>query len=203
MSKADWDKAAATLDLPALKKLILTESDGESFPAQKELFKLIGKSNERLRVLDYGCGLGRNIIGMVTRSPYWKVTGADVLPMVKRAQAFLKDSLPKDDHKRVTVQEVNADLFEQSFDAILMCFVLQHIAKAEAQDILVRLQAVAPLLVLYGRRWMDDGTPDAFVLLRDSGWIIERTGWSEGGEREDHFVAICRSPVLDTTKRKA
>ena len=63
--------------------------DIDDFAVPSKDLDILGEKNHALRVLDFGCGLGRNILAIKSYYPNWIVVGYDSPPMVARAKAFL------------------------------------------------------------------------------------------------------------------
>jgi SAM-dependent methyltransferase len=101
------------------------------------------------RVLDFGCGVGRNF-------PYLKeiashVTGTDLPPMVERCRELAP----------VTVDELSPDWGElraRSFDLVFTTLVLQHVEPDACARYFQDFARMAPNVYLLSRASSDFGT---------------------------------------------
>lgn len=178
MSKADWIKAAQEQKQPELMHMIMTacKKPGD-FVADPRLLSYLGNRRELLKVLDFGCGLGRNCLGIARFSDKWEVMGYDLTPMIERAHRYIPSTTTdKDILDRIHLTDsMQTAVEEYSPDVALACFCLQHIDKSELLDILPWMGDYIPKLIVSGRTWMDDGTMDAFALVEACGWRITKT----------------------------
>lgn len=203
MSKADWERLARSADETALMRAIKDNCGKPAeFLPEPDAVDLIGDYRAKLRVLDFGCGLGRNLLALRSASSHWEVYGYDLPPMIDRAQRYLPQRLPYKALTRPVAfrsdwELLRAELRADPVDVVLAVFVFQHIdlqtLKATAADL---REMVKPggSVVVRGRRWMDDGTPDTFTVLSSAlgeprspepGTYPE---WTPGGGRLDHFT---------------
>lgn len=190
MSKNDWRNIAATQPIERLMHTILTACDKpENFVANPELICRLGSTYERLSILDIGCGLGRNLIGIATHSPLWNATGYDLPEMIARASAYLKEKVV---HRAIAARIFITSDFEKAFsqpcDVALACYCFQHIDAGELEMILSAVKRTTKRLVVCGRRVMDDGTPDCFKLIAACGWKQKSGDYYPAGGSEDHFT---------------
>lgn len=110
----------------------------------------LGSPNEPLKVLDFGCGFGRNLHGLPEK---WEVTAYDNANMLKRVPEYYAARGSKL-VKAALVSDWN-ELRERKFDAILASLVFQHVPPPVLEEYLKDLQKMTPRLVVYGRCWND------------------------------------------------
>jgi SAM-dependent methyltransferase len=142
--REDWMAAADAADTEEIRERILTGyRDGKPFtPYVPTLTLPPGLS----RVLDFGCGLGRNF-------PYLTqiagaVTGFDLPPMIDRCRAAAA----------VPVARLTSDwdaLRTEQFDLIFASLVLQHIEPGPMRAFLADFARMAPAVYLLTRTRTD------------------------------------------------
>ena len=122
----------------------------EELKPEADAIAALGSTGGALKVLDFGCGFGRNLQGMPEK---WEVVGYDNPQMLKRVPEY---AIAKGG-KRVKAELVSDwnDLRERKFDAVLATFVFQHVPPLVLEAYLVDLQFMTPKLVVLGRCWLD------------------------------------------------
>jgi len=93
---------------------------------------LKGRFDPRMRILDAGCGSGRNLVHFMREG--FDVCGVDVSPEaiahVRSLARALAPRLPEENFRREPVEKMSFE--DESFDAVLSSAVL-HFARDEAQ----------------------------------------------------------------------
>jgi len=160
-----------------------------------EIIRLIGDSNEPRSVLDFGCGVGRNLIGM---SKAWKLFGYDSEPMILITAKYIFDH--NDDIKLFyNWERIRQIALKEKFDTIFCCYVLQHIPEPQLRWYLDQFKEVGKELFVFGRRAIDptntgtgyDGR-NKFVsvwkIIFDCGYKISEAqeGFTLEGNGNDH-----------------
>ena len=142
---------AAQLNRAGLMNAILTGSTAETFKPDHRLIQQCGGRWEPLRLLDFGCGLGRNVPGY---SVQWSVTLYDSLPMLMRAVTYLRE-------QNLAIWPMMTNNWDalktQKFDAVLASLVFQHILEPDLIEYLKDLRHMTKRLVVFGRRFNDGG----------------------------------------------
>jgi len=162
----DWMAVADTADSEEIRERILTGyKDGKPFTPYVPIVPLpfnIG------RVLDFGCGLGRNFsyLKRTARS----VAGFDLPPMIEQCRRHASDEVDflSSDWTEVRVRR---------FDLIFASLVLQHVESDSLRTFLVDFAGMAPAVYLLTPTRTDFGEN-----LLD---IIAATGRFEPGECVD------------------
>ena len=158
MSEHDeWRSIAETADDAELRERILTGfKDGKPFAPYVPTIPLPAPLG---RVLDFGCGVGRNF-------PYLKdiaahVTGFDLPPMIDRCRRLAP----------VPADALSSDwtaLEAERFDLVFASLVLQHLATDAARARMDDFARIAPAVYVITRRDGDFGA-DMLRLIADSG----------------------------------
>ncbi len=205
----DWEDVARASDDDDLRERILTGfKAGKPFTPYEPTIKLPASIE---RVLDFGCGAGRNF-------PYLKsiariVYGFDLPPMIARC-------------RRLAAVDVD-DLIEDwtavrgvRFDLIFASLVLQHIEPERARSYLEDFATMAPAVYLLTRTDSDFGTLvlDAVSVsgLFDPGTcvrvdhdpeshqlrVLDRKSIAEAATEEGaHYEVLLRSRAFGARKR--
>jgi SAM-dependent methyltransferase len=150
-SKQEWGRLAATAHPDDIREKILTGfKAGKPFAPHTPTIALPPGLD---RVLDFGCGLGRNFpyLTSIARS----VTGFDLPPMIARCRTLATQPVDR-------LEDDWARLREERFDLIFVSLVLQHIENDACVSYLHDFARMAPLVDLctrtdgdYGRNVLD------------------------------------------------
>ena len=141
-----WCQIAATARPEDVREAILTGyRDGKVFAPYVPLLKMPPLEH----VLDFGCGLGRNIPYLC--SVAGQVVGFDLAEMIERC-------------RREVALPLGADLTsdwrwvrQQRFDCVFACLVFQHIDPAELRTLLLDCATIAPWTYVLSRGRNDFG----------------------------------------------
>ena len=136
----EWSALAATASDDDLRERILTGfKSGKPFTPYVPTLELPAALG---RVLDFGCGLGRNFPYLKTVSRH--VTGFDLPPMIDRCRVAAPDRID------ALSSDWNA-LRAERFDLIFVSLVLQHLDEAWCAAALADFARMAPLTYLITR----------------------------------------------------
>lgn len=143
----DWLAVARDASAEDLRERILTGSkSGKPFTPYRPTLSLPAPLG---RVLDFGCGVGRNFPYLKEQSAY--LTGFDLPPMIERCRELAPapaDALSSDWSR----------LRAQRFDLIFATLVLQHVEPNACAAYLRDFAWMAPTVYLLSRASSDFGT---------------------------------------------
>ena len=143
---ADWSSLAASADADDIRERILTGfKAGKPFTPYAQTIALPAPLR---RVLDFGCGLGRNSPYLTTVAD--SVTGFDLPEMITRCRALATHTIDRldDDWTR---------LREEQFDLVFASLVLLHIETDLCRAYLRDFSRMAPAVYLLTRTDSDFG----------------------------------------------
>ena len=142
----DWLNVAESADADELRERILTGfKSGKPFTPYVPTIHLPAPLD---RVLDFGCGVGRNFPYL--RSVAASVAGYDLPPMIERCRALagVPVDLLSDDWNEVRARR---------FDLIFASLVLQHIESNGCRSYLADFARMSPVVYLLTRADSDFG----------------------------------------------
>jgi trans-aconitate methyltransferase len=143
--REDWLAVARADDLDDVRERILTGyKDGKPFTPYVPTMPLPSPVR---RVLDFGCGLGRNLPYL--RSIAGEVVGFDLPPMIERGRALGLPALLTSDWQEVC---------SQSYDLVFATLVLQHVEPDACRRYLEDFARLAPATYLLTRVMSDFDT---------------------------------------------
>lgn len=145
IGKTHWRRVAAAEPLGDVREAILTGYlDGKPFSPYAPLLEMPPLE----RVLDFGCGLGRNFPYL--RSAARRVVGFDLEQMVRRCR---RDA----NHEGIELTSDWRWARGQHFDCVFACLVLQHIDPDDLGTYLSDFATMAPWLYVLSRGRSDFG----------------------------------------------
>jgi len=188
-----------------------------------DIIRLIGNPNEHRKILDFGCGVGRNIVGIVDFSIEWDIVGYDNEQMIDFSGLFVSDYNKKYVKQIFLLHDWNAIVngfsTSQKFDTIFCCYVLQHIPEPQLRWYLEQFKEVGKELFVFGRRAIDpantgsgyDGRNNfksVWKIILDCGYKISEAQEEfalEGNGNDHHWVRFKHetSGRVDTDPQRA
>lgn len=148
-------------------------------------------------VLDLGCGLGRNLIGIAKDRPDVEVVGYDAAEMVARVPEYARvvcgGPLPQN---AVVIPAPDWDEVKAGhYDVVIASLVFQHLTPAAIAAYVDDVKGMAETLVVYGRRANDHSQKTTWELLEECGLYPDNADdidYSPRGDSEEHYLCIYR-----------
>jgi SAM-dependent methyltransferase len=168
------------------------------------LLKNLGPVDQPLRILDFGCGVGRNTFGAAIQYPKWFVIGYDNDAMLSKKEEFFtihyKPPMPLNVVFTSDWEAVKA----QQFDVIFCSLVLQHIYEDALVTYLNDFRSITKKLIVSGRRINDDpANKSTWSILEANGWSPKEflsagavVSYIPEGSPEEHNTAIYETPSI-------
>lgn len=154
----------------------------------------LGPKEGKLRVLDFGCGVGRNLYAMPKT---WEVTGYDNDNMLVRVPDFFAAQGGRSTSDFTLTSDWDA-VKSKEFDVVLASLVFQHVPINALEVYLQDLQKMSPLLVIWGRCWNDINNRQAyFPLVLKYFDVAEDIKWKS---LDDNVLVVATSKVKEVAK---
>lgn len=192
-----WD-AIQDYDLDTLSNLIVSGRTVKEALPDHWLFKYLGNSMYGLKIMDFGCGFGRNTFQMGLANPLWTIVGYDNEVMISKTSEYYSVHYSDPAPKNIWFISNWEELKKQKFDTIFCCLVLQHIYEDVLKQYISDFKKMTSKLVVSGRRFNDDvNRRSTWRILEDNGLIPTEflygdttIDYQPDGESEDHHLAI-------------
>lgn len=185
-------------NLDIVSDLIVTGKPAKKAFPDKWLMKYIGDPIYSLKIMDFGCGMGRNTFHIGITNPHWSVIGYDNEGMLSKVPEYYSIHYTQSPPKNVKFESDWESLKNNKFDVIFCCLVLQHIYEDALIKYLSDFKKMTSKLIVTGRRFNDGpGNGSTWKILEDNGFVPtvflngDRTiTYMPEGEAEDHNTAI-------------
>lgn len=193
----EWSKVDQ-YDLDTVSNLILTGKTAKEALPDKWLNKYLGNPIYSLKILDFGCGMGRNTFELGASFPHWTIVGYDNENMISKVKEYYPIHYSKQVPLNICFISDWDILKHQKFDTIYCCLVLQHIHKDVLSSYISDFKRMTSRLVVSGRRFNDsEHLPSTWKILEDNGLIPNvflngdtEITYQSDGLLEDHNTAI-------------
>jgi 2-polyprenyl-3-methyl-5-hydroxy-6-metoxy-1,4-benzoquinol methylase len=188
-----WDKFQTYED----NARAIISSDPIKFRPEDTVLSFCGDVTDKLRILDFGCGMGRNTFELSLNRP-WEVVGYDNSSMIKHVGEFCQTwyKKPMSDFPDVSFTDNWDELRTQKFDCILCCLVFQHVPEVDICRYLEDFKNMTKKIVIYGRRAHDSIDGNTWRIMEKYGFFPTQT-WSytdvkyvPDGHPEDHSLNV-------------
>jgi len=156
--------------------LVLTNGTSDTIKSDMWLTPMICDKSKSLSILDFGCGVGRNIFDFSQNFPNWKFYGYDNPNMINKANEYSNIRFGKN-----IQQYSNLELFSDwdklktiKFDCIYATIVFQHIHEKDLNNYLQDIKQMTHKLIVSGRRFNDDMIDGKY---KNTWQILENNGY--------------------------
>lgn len=174
-------------NLDTVVDLVLTNGTIENIQADTWLLNKIETESNHKSILDFGCGVGRNIFQFSTERPNWNFIGYDNVNMIEKAKEFSKKRFNKSVEEYSNVKLINDWQLIKSkrFDCIYATIVFQHIHETDLNLYLQDIKQMTSKLIVSGRRFNDDIVEGKF---KNTWQILENNGYYPSNARDINYL---------------
>lgn len=188
------------LGIDEVSDLIVTGCKASEARPDEWLYPFIGTPDDSIRVLDFGCGFGRNAFGFSTHGQNWRVVGYDNEAMLGRVAEFSDIHYGGKIPFNLAFVSDWEQLKTQSFDCIVCSIVLQHIYEDALATYAKDFRGMTKHLIVTGRRFNDDVTRrNTWAILGENGLVPKKfyaghllIPYTPEGDPHEHNTAIYR-----------
>lgn len=145
-------------DLEKVVDLVLTNGTPKTILSDDWIIPMIGDINKSMSVLDFGCGVGRNIFNFSQKFPNWNFCGYDNDNMINKSLEYSRIRYNKslNDYPNLDLVSDWNILKTKKFDCIYATIVFQHIYEKDINLYLKDIKQMTNRLIVTGRRFNDD-----------------------------------------------
>lgn len=160
---------------------------------------LFGDKTNTLTILDFGCGIGRNIFEFSMYNNNWIFYGYDNENMIKKAEDYSKIKFNKsiNEYNNVYLSYDWEYIKNLKFDCIYATLVFQHIFEDALTSYLNDIKKMTNKLFVGGRRFNDEYVNNKYKntweILEKNGFYPSNAleaGYSRDGDMHDHYFCV-------------
>jgi len=187
------------INLENVIDLVLTNGKIETIKSDDWVLTYVGDENYDLSILDFGCGIGRNIFDFAQKMSNWNFIGYDNQNMLNKAKEYLSVKYDKNLDKFSNLSLIDSwDLVKtKKFDCIYATLVFQHIHENDLNVYLKDIKNMTSKLIVSGRRFNDDMIDgeykNTWEILEKNGYYpsnAEKINYNKDGDPHDHITCI-------------
>ena len=174
------------LNLEKVIDLVITNGTSQSIQSDDWLLPIIANKNIENTILDFGCGVGRNILSFSQKMPKWQMYGYDNPNMLQKMQEYTNIRFNKSliYFNNVRVSFDWDFLKTKRFDCIYAVLVFQHIYEKDLNIYLQDIKKMTNRLVVKGRRFNDERSDNNY---KNTLQILENNGFYPSNVREINY----------------
>jgi SAM-dependent methyltransferase len=167
------DDSIKNEDLNVILDRIVTGRTVETSTPDFFIFPVLGVRSQKRRILDFGCGVGRNAFALADYSPNWEIVGYDNQNMISRSEEYCQSKFGKllTDYPNLQFESDWTRVKSTIYDATYAGLVFQHIPETTLKNYLHDLRmTTTKLLVVHGRKFNDDNQKDTWKIMESMGY---------------------------------
>lgn len=188
-----WD-SVKDWDINKVIDLIVTGKNIKSITPDLTIITQLGDPTEQLKILDFGCGIGRNSFAIANYSPNWNVIGYDNESMLSR-RFELQEKYYNKKFDNLSFTSDWDSIKIQNFNIIICVLVLQHIYEDQLTQYISDFKRMTNKLIIRSRRFNDEMINNSY---KNTFEILEKNGlyptnakdikYNTYGNLEDHYI---------------
>lgn len=186
--------------------LIITNSNLEILGHDSWIMDEIGKPNQKLKLLDFGCGIGRNAFGF-SEYENWHILGYDNDVMLEKSKEYCKLKFKKhtNDFPNINFSSDWSFIKQKKFDCVYSILTFQHIFEEDLCKYLQDIKTITNRMIVHGRRYNDDidkstgKHKNTWKILEDNGFYpydAQYKGYTTYGDVNDHMLVCYKWGVV-------
>jgi len=195
----NWDNLN-NVTLDKLAGLIVTDKSVNNVSPDEFIYNYI--SNDQHLILDFGCGIGRNIFAIANNYPNVNIIGYDNSSMISRAEEYsvLRYNKKVKDYNNLKLISDWNQLKCLKFDFIFATLVFQHINELDLSLYLKDIKGMTEKLIVSGRRFNDEVEngvhKNTWGILQKNGYTplnnkrIDGVNFDVFGDDNEHFSCL-------------
>lgn len=171
---------------------VITGGTIDSIQPAKELSEIIDFTNP-IKVLDFGCGVGRNCIPLALKYSKSEICVYDNPKMINQMCEFCKQKykLPIEEIKNLKTYTEWDKIKTKKFDYVYATLVFQHIKESDLNTYLQDIKCITNNLIVFGRRFNDDSNKNTWNIIENNGlYPINIESYQRDGDDHEHQMAI-------------
>lgn len=157
-----------------------------------DVLSVMNLSNNK-KILDFGCGIGRNAIPLALENKNCDVYLYDNPKMIGQMTIFCekKYKIPLSKIQNIRIFTNWDNLKNEKFDYIYATLVFQHISENALSTYLSDIKNMTKYLIVAGRRFNDDGYKNTWQILEKNGlYPINVDSYKTDGDKDEHQMAV-------------
>jgi SAM-dependent methyltransferase len=161
----------------------------ELFPEIPRLINFLPNT----KVLDFGCGVGRNAIPLALKYQTSEIWSYDNPQMINQMKEYCtqKYNISLEEINNIHVNTNWSDIKDNKFDCVYATLVFQHIHENALSVYLQDIKKMTNYLIVHGRRFNDDSYKNTWQIIENNGlYPINTDSYKKDGDHHEHQMAL-------------
>jgi len=186
-----WASQIPTTSLSQTIDYVITGGTIDSIKPTEELSEIIDFTNP-VKVLDFGCGVGRNCIPLALKYSKSEICAYDNPKMIDQMKKLCaaKYNVSLEEINNIQVYTDWNQIKNQTFDYIYATLVFQHIPENALEIYLQDIKKITKNLIVCGRRFNDDSYKNTWTIIENNGLYPINQNYKKDGDNNEHQTAI-------------
>jgi SAM-dependent methyltransferase len=195
----NWDDLRGK-NINEVLHLIVTNQTLENVLPDLHIINEIGMVDRQIKLLDFGCGIGRNVFEF-SKNKNWHIVGYDNDFMLEMSKEYCKLKYNKNlnNFSNITLSSEWEFIKKNKFDCVYATLVFQHIFEKDLNTYLQDIKQISTKMVVMGRRYNDDidvssrQFKNTWKILENNGFYpcdAKHKGYTTDGDIY-HHLTVC------------